>query len=218
MDFFEIVADPAVLVRYSRYILVIVLVFSFLEVVVPPIPGDTVLIIGSAVAGMADFNPVWVILCAFAGTFSASWLLYGLGVKLEHEILASPRFSWLLDSKTFHQIERWFERFGFWTLLASRFLPVARPGVALAAGIVNFKRRVALTALALSVLLSSTFFVLIGFFLGQRWEEAFEIWRSRIRMIMICGVALMGAMMVFGWWKKRRTGKAKAFRKIILRK
>lgn len=204
MDFFAILSDPAFLVRYSQYILLIVLVFSFLEVVVPPIPGDTVLIVGSAIAGMANVNPVWVIMCAFIGTFGASFLLYSLGVKLEHKILASPRYSWLLDSRTFHRIERWFERFGFWTLLLSRFLPVARSGVALAAGIVNFRKRVALTALAVSVLLSSVVFVLIGRFLGLRWKEVLEIWHPRFQMILVWGGGLLVAAIIFLWWWKRR--------------
>lgn len=208
VDFFAIATNPAQLGQYSQYILVMVLLFSFLEVVVPPIPGDTVLIIGSAVAGMTNINPVWVILCAFTGTFGASLLLYLLGVKLERKILVSPRYGWLLDSQTFQRIERWFERFGFWTLLLSRFLPVARSGVALAAGIVNYKKRVALTALAISVFLSATVFVLIGRFLGHRWQEVLEIWQFKLRWILV-GIGLLAIMAIFLWWWKRRKSAVK---------
>jgi membrane protein DedA with SNARE-associated domain len=37
--------DPNILAEYSRYLLLIILVFSFLEVAIPPIPGDTMLVV-----------------------------------------------------------------------------------------------------------------------------------------------------------------------------
>jgi membrane protein DedA with SNARE-associated domain len=204
-DFFTNIIRYAALSGYSPYLLAIIFAFSFLEVVFPLIPGIIVLIIGSAVAAVVGINPVWVIISAFTGTFIASLLLYNLGRRLGYKVLALPRYSWLLDSKTFHRIEWWFERFGFWTLCVSRFLPVARPGIALAAGMVNLRKRLTLSALTISILLSTTVFVLFGRFLGDRWQAVLKIWHPRLQILLYCGGGVLAGIVIWLWWRKRRS-------------
>ncbi len=195
--------NPEVLAEYDQYLLLIILIFSFLEVVIPPIPGDTVLVVGSSIGGIAGINPVWIVISSFAGTFTASLLLYSLGNKFEHKLLVSPKYSWLLDTKTFLEIEKWFKKYGYWTLILSRFLPIARSGVVLAVGIVNFERRRALIALSISILLSSTLFVLSGRFLGRRWKEAYLEWGPKFQLILAISLGLF-VLLAIGIviWKK----------------
>lgn len=188
--------NPDILAEYDQYLLLIILIFSFLEVVVPPIPGDTILMVGSSIAGIAGINPVWIIISSFAGTFTASLFLYSLGSKFEHKLLVSPKYSWFLDTKAFLKIEKWFKKYGYWTLILSRFLPIARSGVILAAGIVNFDRRRALIALSISILLSSTFFVLSGRYLGRRWKEAYLEWGPKFQLILAVSLGLFAILTI----------------------
>lgn len=195
--------NPNSLAEYHRYLPLVILVFSFLEVVIPPIPGDTVLVVGSSVAGIAGINPLWIILCSFAGTFAASLLLYCLGNKFQHKILVSSKYSWLLDTATFSEIEKWFNKFGYWTLLGSRFLPIARSGMVIAAGIVNFNKRRTLSALSISIFLSTTLFVFSGRFLGVRWKEAYLNWGPKIQLSIIVSLGLFTLLAIgIGVWKK----------------
>ncbi|GEM_PF-6003516 len=106
-------AEPEILAQYSEYLLLIVFLYSFLEVIFPPLPGDTLLIISGSISVAANSNPLFMIIFASLGTFCASFLLYHLGAKMERKLFHSPRFSALLDSKTFVKIERGFQRFGF---------------------------------------------------------------------------------------------------------
>lgn len=199
--------NPEIMAEYHRYLLLIILVFSFLEVVIPPIPGDTVLVVGSSIAGIAGINPVLIIISSFAGTFTASLFLYSLGNKFQHKLLVSPKYSWLLDTKTFLEIEKWFTKYGYWTLLCSRLLPIARSGVVLAAGIVNFNRRRALIALSISILLSSTIFVFSGRFLGRRWKEAYLEWGPKFQLILALSIGLFALLAIgIGIWKKLKAG------------
>jgi membrane protein DedA with SNARE-associated domain len=196
------------MVQYSQYLPVFLFIVCFLEVVVPPIPGDTLLILGSSMSAVAGVPLVWLIISAFAGTYAASLVIYKLGSKLGTRILDSPRFAWLLDSATFIKIQRWFERYGYWTLMFSRLLPMARSGVALTAGIVNYPRAKTMMALALSVGVSVTLFVMLGRLLGERWIELYRIWHPRLNRIILisAGVVFTGffSYMVFKLFRKKR--------------
>lgn len=177
----------------SEYILLIIMALSFLEVVFPPVPGDTVLIIGSTVAATVGVHPLWSISSAILGTSLASLIMYQLGVKLGEKILTSPRFSWWLNTELFCKIEGWFQRYGYWTLLLSRFLPVARSGVAMAAGIVGFKRTKAISALLISICLSSTLLVGCGQLLSSFRQELYQLVRSKYLWLVF-----LPALLAFG--------------------
>ena len=203
--------EPEILVRYSKYLLIIVAVYSFIEVVFPPIPGDALLVLSGSLAGRANINPLWVICFAFIGSFIGSWLLYSLGYKMERKMLDSPRFSKLMDSKVFLRVERWFKRFGFLTVLVSRFIPVVRSGVILAAGIAGMDRRKSMLAVGASILLSSSLLVFGGRLVGRRWEKLVALWHSQFRFIffVIAGVALTYLIVyqVFKYFKTKVKGR-----------
>ena len=203
VNFLAHLTEPDFLAKYSQYLILIVFIFSFLEVVVPPIPGDTVLIISGSIGGIAGINSLWIILSSFTGTFIASILLYNLGYKVEHKILESPRFAWMIDTKVFAKIEKWFERYGYWTLLLSRLLPVARSGIVLAAGIVNFDKQKSLVAVAISILVSTTVFVLAGRYIGKQWSEIMILWHSHFRIVLIILAGLIILIGVITWVLKQ---------------
>lgn len=203
IQFMQRMTDPDFLAQYRDYLLLIVLVASFLEVIVPPIPGDSVLVLASFVAG-TTISPLLIVIAASVGTFSASLLLYNWGLKLEHKVFESQKLSWLLDTRTFIRVQSWFKRFGWWTILISRFLPIARSGVILAAGIVNYNKRQALTALSFSVILANAFFVLIGRLLGTRWQMIINLWGYKIKNNLWLIIPLIVVLVLFGLIKKFR--------------
>jgi membrane protein DedA with SNARE-associated domain len=180
---------PEIIARYSEYLLFIVFLNSFIEVIFPPVPGDALLILSGSISGYAGLNPVWIVAGAFTGTFGASYLLYSFGFRMERRILHSPRFAGLLDTKTFLKIEKVLYRSGFWLILFSRFVPVIRSGIILAAGMVSLDKRKSLTALAFSILGSTSLLVLGGRYLGKRLQLLLSFWHSRFRTIL--GAALM---------------------------
>ena len=169
------------------------------------------MVLSGSLAGRANINPLWVICFAFLGSFAGSWLLYGIGYKMERKMLDSPRFSKLMDSKVFLRVERWFKRFGFLTVLVSRFIPVVRSGVILAAGVAGMDRRKSLLAVGASILLSTSLLVLGGRLVGRRWEKLVALWHSQFRFIffVIAGVALTYLIVyqVFKYFKTKVKGR-----------
>ena len=186
-----------------------ILAASFLEVIFPPIPGIMVLIAAGAAARPAGIHPLWLIITAAAGSFAASYLVYSLGFRLQMQALAIPKYARLLETRSFSRIEGWYQRYGYTVLILSRFLPFARPGFALAAGILRLGRHRALAALAISILLSSTVFVYTGYLLGlysrvvTRGDFFYHVWSSKIQLtalLIICGLLFPA----FCYWIYRR--------------
>jgi membrane protein DedA with SNARE-associated domain len=185
IDILAHLSQPEIISRNIEYLVVIVTVYCFLEVVFPPLPGDALLILSGSLSEFAGISPLWVIAGAFLGTFTASALLYSLGLRMERKILHSRRFAALLDTKTFLKIEKVLNRYGVWLVLASRFIPVIRSGIILAAGMVNLDKRKSLLAVSVSILTSTSLFILGGRYLGKRWEAIITYWHERLKLLLL---------------------------------
>lgn len=183
--------EPEFISHNIEYLVIIIILNSFLEVIFPPVPGDAILILGGSLSGYAGINPFWVVAGAFAGTFSASLLLYKFGLGMERKMLHSHRFSALLDTKTFYKLEKTLNRYGLLLIVLSRFIPVIRSGIIIAAGIVNLDQRKSMLALSISILASTSLYVLGGRFLGKKLQSNIGFWSSRLTELLI------GALLVF---------------------
>jgi membrane protein DedA with SNARE-associated domain len=199
VEIFQHWMEPAVLTQYREYLIGVVLVYSFVEIVFPPLPGDALLILSGSIAGIAGFNPLLIIVSSALGSWLGSWLLYNLGNRMEHRMLASPKFSGFLDSAAFGRVEHWFRKFGYLTILFSRFIPVFRSGIILAAGMVGLDRRKSLIAVGISILIWNSTLVLGGRILGRHWEKIFAFWHARLRLLFISLIGLLLIYFIVAW-------------------
>lgn len=140
------------------------------EVFFPPFPGDMVFALGGFVAGRRRFFLLWPLLAAWSGTYLAGCLLYLVGRYGGRTLLSRPFFARLLPEPHRVRVEEWFGRYGLWVLCGSRFIPVVRSGIALAAGFAGLPPGRGLAGLALGVMVFNSLLVAGGYFLGERWR------------------------------------------------
>jgi membrane protein DedA with SNARE-associated domain len=191
--------EPQFLEAHRQYLLGFVFLYSFMEVVFPPMPGDALLVFSASLAGRAGIHPLWVVLSASAGAFFASMILFYLGTRMERRMLDSPRGSVLIDSKGFAKVEAWFIRYGFGTILLSRFVPVVRSGIILAAGVVRMEPRRSLIAVALSIICFNSLLVFGSKLLGRGWHRFVELWESNTEAAILITIGLFGLGFLVFW-------------------
>lgn len=141
----------AVWVTHLSAAAVYALVFAWLftESTGLPISDEPLLVATGALAhvGVVQFVPL--VTCALAGKVSASALAYALGRRLDLMRLARPATlsadgprswpqSWLYllrpTLRTAARVNRFFERYGGWSVLIGRLVPVVRSFISYPAG------------------------------------------------------------------------------------
>jgi membrane protein DedA with SNARE-associated domain len=163
------------------------------------------LVAGSTVAAATGVAPVWLIIGSSVGTWVASLLCYNLGNHWGERLLERPRFSKLLDPRTFAKIQNWFAKYGYGVLLFSRLLPIARSAIVLTAGIARYERRRTMAALAVSILVTATLYVTIGYWVGARWRELSRFWQPGYNLFLLLAPGGVGVM--WGWKRRKEQGK-----------
>ncbi len=148
----------------------ILVISAFLENVIPPVPGDTVVVFSAYLVGRGslEFLPVYLANCF--GGISGFMVMYYLGLTKGRALLAGPGRRYFSEDS----VERagdWLARWGILLVLANRFLSGIRSVIAISAGLAGMKgSRVLIWGLA-SVALWNALLLWAGILVGQNWRQ-----------------------------------------------
>ncbi|HVW84911.1 MAG TPA: DedA family protein [Bryobacteraceae bacterium] len=173
-----------------------------LGIVGPLIPDDTILVLSGIAVHRGQLQLGTTIAVAYAGSLCGISLSYGLGrtgviyVLERHE----PLKRWI--HRHLPQVQKWFERYGKWTLFFGYFIAGVRHFTALAAGMSGVRLKTfALYAYPGGFAWVASF-ISIGYFLGAEWEQI----RHRFDRGAMIAAAIVAAIAIGAWLLSRRRG------------
>lgn len=188
--FFQTIATNDILLVYS-----ILFVLIFLENTLPIVPGDGVLILSAYLSGRGILTPLLTlsitILGGAAGFLSAFALSRGWG----RDYFERKNYRFIpIDRIT--KIDRFFQRFGVWSLAICRFIPGSRLLMALTAGFSNISYPKAIIATTCGILMWNGAFFILGNILGEHWTTIKLYLTSYNKLVTIIIVALAGIIIL----------------------
>jgi membrane protein DedA with SNARE-associated domain len=146
---------------------------SYLENIVPPIPGDLLVAFGGYLAAeqIIGFTPVLAIttIASVAGFMS----MYAVGSYFGDQIETHRRRFWLMkffDVKYFDKGKRWMYRWGQGVILANRFLAGTRSVISLTAGITKTNWYPTILSSTISSLVWNTILLGMGWLVHENWQ------------------------------------------------
>ena len=175
------------------------------ETVFPPIPSEIVLPLAGFEVARGNLNFVGTVLAATAGSLVGAWILFGLGRYGGRPAVLRWRRVLRVGDADLARVERWFDRWGNWVVLAGRMIPLSRSIVSIPAGLVRmplvrFSLLTALGSLIWNVLLAGA-----GYQLGSRWSDVTRVVErySDVALVLI-GLGLIAGGVWFWRWRSRR--------------
>src|SRR5579872_7266904 len=102
-----------------------------------PISEDLMIILSAVLAAtVVPENVEKLFLGVFLGCYISDWVCYWIGRLLGPKLWNIAWFAKTFDRRRIDQIHQYYEKYGFWTLLIGRFIPlVVRNGLFLTAGL-----------------------------------------------------------------------------------
>lgn len=146
-----------------------------LENVFPPIPSEIVLPFGGFMTTYTSLTVFWVIIAATIGSVVGAVILYGVGLLLDVERLEKIVERWghilRVKKEDIRKADAWFDKYGYWTVLFCRMVPLVRSLISIPAGMSNMKFGLFLVYTTIGTLIWNTILVLVGATLGSNWHE-----------------------------------------------
>jgi len=184
---------------FARYGYAVVFAGVFLENTGVPVPGETVLLSGSALAHNGTLALRGVVVTAVAAAILGDNLGFWLGRRGGRRWAEryGPRIG--LGPATLEEFDRFFERHGPKTVFVARFITGLRVVGALLAGGSGLPWRVFLVYNAAGAIVWCTAVAMAGYALGQSWE-LLERWIGRVGLVGSALVVILAAV----WFARDR--------------
>lgn len=174
-----------------------VFILMALENLFPPIPSEVILLFGGFLTTYSKLTLFGVIITASTGSIIGAIILYGLGKVLNITRMEKIVDRWghvlRLKKEDLHKANKWFEKYGYWTVLFCRMIPIVRSLISIPAGMAGMKFWVFLLFTMIGTGIWNTVLVITGALLGRSWTDILQFLTvySFVAYILIAVVFLL---------------------------
>ena len=188
---------------YGGWVYALLFLIIFVEtglVVMPFLPGDSLLFVVGALAGAGVMNYPAVMALMLVAAVAGNQTNYAIGRALGPKVFGWEQSRWF-NKKAFEQAHAFYEKYGGITIVAARFMPFLRTFAPFVAGVAQMTRR------------KFTFYDVAG---GALWVGSITTagylfgnipWvAANLSKIIWAMILIPGLLMLFGAWRSRRAG------------
>ncbi|ASN04800.1 DedA family protein [Virgibacillus necropolis] len=182
-----------------------------LENVFPPIPSEIILPFGGFLTTSTNRTVVGVILAATAGSVIGAIILYGIGLLVDVERLEKIIGRWghiiRIKKEDIYKADAWFDKYGYWTVLFCRMIPLIRSLISIPAGMSNMKFWLFLLFTTIGTLIWNIVLVMLGAALGESWGDILKfmhVYSTVAYIIIATGLVLLLLLYVRRLNKKKK--------------
>lgn len=177
----------------------------FIENIFPPIPSELFLTLAGFAAADGGFTPAAGIVWATVGSVTGALLLYGLGAWFgRYRLYKAAYLMPLVDIDDVEGTERWFIRFGYWTVFVGRMIPIFRSLISIPAGIERMNVLLFTVFTALGSLIWNTIFIMGGYILGENFHIISDYADTFSNAVLLIVVFLLALWVVVRVVRNRR--------------
>ncbi len=152
------------------WVYIVIFLAAYIENLFPPSPSDVVVVFGGALAAVGHGKFPLSLLAATAGSTLGFLTMYAVGKWFGRRIIEAHRLKFIpLDN--IHVVEAWFAKYGYWIIVANRFLAGTRAIVSFFAGISELRLGLTTLLSCLSSLAWYSILIYAGYALGHHWEK-----------------------------------------------
>jgi len=146
----------------------VILAIAYGENVIPPIPGDLVVVFGGYLAAAGRLNYLAVVLLATVGGAFGFMTMYAIGYRIGNAVLDPDRLRWL-PKEQIARVREWLRRWGYGVVAANRFLSGARSVISLTVGMAHTHPTKTAAYATLSAAVWTALISYAGFAVGENW-------------------------------------------------
>jgi membrane-associated protein len=166
-------------------------------VIMPFLPGDSLLFAAGAVASRGFLNPALLAVSLIAAAVIGDTVNYQIGKAIGPRVMKSES-SRLFNKKHLDKTHRFFEKYGPKTIVLARFVPIVRTFAPFVAGAGAMNYRTFIVYNVVGAVAWVTLMLGSGWALGQ-----IPFVKERFELIVIGIVVLSVMPMVVEWWRSR---------------
>ena len=159
-------------------------VIALIEYILPPIPGDTIIVFGAYLVGVGRLDLFTVYILITLGSMSGFLVSFFVGKHYGRWFFLKKNYRFF-SREMILKTEKWFQRYGVGLIAANRFFSGARSAISLIAGISNMKVFATTLAALFSSMIWNAILISGGYYLGKNWHAVITIIKRYNQFVII---------------------------------
>jgi membrane protein DedA with SNARE-associated domain len=187
-----------------------IFILAMMESMCIPVPSEIIFGLGGALTAAAfvasthshahPLSVVAVIVAGVGGELLGALISYHVGRYAGRALVDRYGKYILLSHKDLDSAERWFGRFGVWSVLIGRVVPVVRSVISLPAGVAEMSRGPFALFTVVGSTIWATVLVLVGRAAGTKWDHL----THTMKAIQYPVIAIIVLGLAYGFWHRWR--------------
>lgn len=184
-----------------------ILLMMALENLFPPIPSEIVLPFGGFLTTYTNITVWGVVIAATIGSLLGAVILYWIGTLLDVDRLERIIKRWgriaRIKVEDVHKADAWFDKYGYWTVLIGRMVPVVRSLISIPAGMSNMRFGLFMLFTVIGTLIWNSILITVGVILGESWH-GITSFMDLYSDIVYFFLAVIFAILLYLYFRKKR--------------
>lgn len=177
--------------------------FAFVENIFPPSPSDMVIVIGGSLVGASDLHFVPVLIFATGGSLVGFLTAFSIGWQIDKRILHSGKIKFL-TVESIEKVENAFRKYGYFLIIANRFLPGTRAVISFFAGMSRLNIHYTVLLSTASALLWNTILISLGMIFGENIQKVDAFLNTYNQVVIILTVMVIAFLIIRYFVNKRK--------------
>lgn len=186
------------------WVLGFALFITMLENIFPPSPSDSVLVFMGSLVGIGTIGFLPLLVFATIGSVLGFIIMFLLGSKFGERIVDSNKLAFI-NQKSMQKPEEWFRKYGYYLIIANRFLSGTRAVISFFAGLSDLDLKKTVILSTGSALVWNSILIYLGYVFGNNYEEILNYLGLYGKIIFpIIGLVIVIFLIKKFWWDKRK--------------
>jgi membrane protein DedA with SNARE-associated domain len=156
------------------WLLVVLTFFSYFENIFPPSPSDLVVVVGGSLIGKGVIYFMPTLILITIGSVAGFMTIYYIGSTLDKKVVKAHKLKYI-PTDGIEKVEAWFAKYGYWLILANRFMPGTRSVISLFTGLSELKIKRTTILCTLSALGWNAFILYLGMIFGSNVKKVDQL-------------------------------------------
>lgn len=178
--------------------------FAFIENVFPPSPSDVLLVVGGSLVGTDAISFIVALTFATVGSITGFMLMFYIGSTIDRRVVESGKYKFV-PVDAIHKVEIWFRKYGYFVIVANRFMPGTRAVISFFAGISNLDPKRTLSLCLVSALAWNIIMLYLGFVFGDNVQVVDEYLTTYTNIVIAVTSAVILIFIVRLFFRKRKS-------------
>lgn len=171
---------------------------AFVENIFPPFPSDVLVVFAGSLVGLGTIDFSLALILTSIGSTLGFVVMYKVGDWFGLKILETGKLPFIPTDQV-HKVERWFRKYGYFLIVANRFLSGTRAIVSFFAGMSELPLMTTTILSFISALLWNFLLLYAGMKLGENWQliGSYLAGYSRVvtGILVVATIVLLGRLL-----------------------